>query len=85
MNDKIDDSSVRLNEHDCAHFKKSDLPLAFAQGFHDIRKTVIEQRVAAGDGGQSAQLVSKCDSNGGNRSAVSTQDFGKEWTILADS
>ena len=54
--------------NDCAHFKKSDFPLAFAFEFHDSRKSIIENRFVIGIG----------ERNGGNWSAGSTQDVGKE-------
>ena len=66
-------------EDDSCHFKRSDFPSAFAHYLHDSRRATIENRIATGNGGQSAQHASTSGSNGGNRSAISTQDVGKEW------
>ena len=38
-------------DNDCARFKKSDFPLTFAHGFHDSRKSIIENIIGVGIGG----------------------------------
>ena len=68
MSDGIGDRSANLCDNDCAHFKKSDFPLAFAFEFHDSRKSIIENIFVIGIG----------ERNGRNRSARLTQDVGKE-------
>ena len=72
MSDDIGNQWASCCEDDCADFNKSDCPLAFAHDVHDSRKSTIENRIVVGSGGQS-------DSNGGDRSARSKQDVGKEW------
>ena len=62
------DDTASFCDNDCAHFKKSEFPLAFAFEFYDSRKSIIENRCLTGIGGRS----------GGNRSAKMTQDVGKE-------
>ena len=69
MRDEIHDRSASVCERDCAHFKKSDFPLASAHGFHDSRKSIVEHR----------NVVDNVGHNGGTRSALSTQDVGQEW------
>ena len=64
LSDDIYDRSASFCESVCVHFKKSDFPLAFAHGFHDSRKSIIENRMLVGIGGH----------NGRNWSAISTQD-----------